>query len=124
MLCKNFADGPENLIGEGEAPRTAWLTCSRDEGESWEEPREITGQVKKPSGTWYATGPCHGIQLAGGRLVVPCDHAAYSDLCVASDLSICCLFEHGRGTGDDGLALARFDLAWLTDGADRRWPKC
>ena len=46
------------------------------------------------------------------------DHAAYSDLCVAPDLSICCLFDHGRGTGYDGLALARFDLAWLTDGED------
>ena len=31
------------------------------------------------------------------------DHAAYSDLCVAPDLSICCLFDHGRGTGYDGL---------------------
>ena len=46
------------------------------------------------------------------------DHAAYSDLCVAPDMSICCLFDHGRGTGYDGLALARFDLAWLTDGED------
>ena len=27
-------------------------------------------------------------------------------------------FDHGSGTGYDGLALARFDLAWLTDGAD------
>ena len=270
LFCKNFADGPENLIVEGKAPRTVWVTCSRDEGESWEEPREITGEVKDPSWTWYATGPGHGIQLASGRLVVACDHvqgtasayydietsvavlaatghshiiysddhgaswhiggvahtgtnessvvettdgalylncrnyvgarrrayawsrdgglsfpragyhdglpdpichgsvlrftgaathdrnrvlfsnpasaarrerltvrlsydecrtwnagkvlyedhAAYSDLCVAPDLSICCLFDHGQGTGYDGLALARFDLAWLTDGED------
>ena len=46
------------------------------------------------------------------------DHVAYSDLCVAPDMSICCLFDHGRGTGYDGLALACFDLAWLTDGED------
>ena len=45
------------------------------------------------------------------------DHAAYSDLCITPDLSICCLFDHGRGTGYAGLALARFDLAWLSDGA-------
>ena len=60
LFCKNFADGPENLIVEGKAPRTVWVTCSRDEGESWAEPREITGEVKDPSWTWYATGPGHG----------------------------------------------------------------
>ena len=27
-------------------------------------------------------------------------------------------FDHGRGTGYDGLALACFDLEWLTDGGD------
>ena len=270
LFCKNFADGPEDLIVAGKAPRTVWTTCSRDDGATWEEPSEITAQVKDPAWTWYATGPCHGIQLAGGRLVVPCDHvrgiaagyhdvpssvavlgasgyshliysddhgaswqiggvaqtgtnescvvqtsdgalyvncrnyvgagrrafawsydggltfpetgydealpepicqasvlrftdavthdrnrilfsnpasstrrerltvrlsydecrtwsagrvlhedhAAYSDLCIAADLSICCLFDHGRGTGYAGLALARFDLAWLSDGAD------
>jgi sialidase-1 len=34
--------------------------------------------VKPPSWTWYATGPCHGIQLVrgvhAGRLVISCDH--------------------------------------------------
>ena len=39
LFCKNFADGAENLIVEGKAPRTVWVTCSRDEGESWEGPR-------------------------------------------------------------------------------------
>ena len=85
LFCKNYADGPENLIVEGKAPRTVWITCSRDEGESWAEPREITDEVKDPSWTWYATGPGHGIQLASGRLVVACDHVqgtapAYYDI--------------------------------------------
>ena len=31
LFCKNFADGAENLIVEGKAPRTVWVTCSRDE---------------------------------------------------------------------------------------------
>jgi sialidase-1 len=271
LFCRNRADGPEDEIIEGRAPRTVWITSSEDEGETWAQPREITDQVKDPSWTWYATGPCHGVQLRSGRLVVPCDHvqgtaagyhdvassvavlaatghahliysddhgeswhiggvaqvgtnesvvvqtadgslylnsrnyvggrrrayawsyddgrsfreaghdealpepicqaslirfteagthdrnrilfsnpasstrrermtvrisydecrtwsagkvlhedhAAYSDLCVADDLSIGCLFGRGGGTGYEGLAFARFDLAWLSDGADR-----
>lgn len=79
-FCKNRSDGPESMICEGLAPRTVWLTCSRDDGVTWEEPREITSQVKDPSWTWYATGPGHGIQLASGRLVVPCDHIVGRDL--------------------------------------------
>ena len=73
-FCKNFASGPEGLITEGKAPRTVWLTQSQDDGLTWAEPQEITATTKDPSWTWYATGPTHGIQLASGRLVVPCDH--------------------------------------------------
>lgn len=70
-FCKNLADGPESMIIEGKAPRTVWITHSDDDGETWSEPREITAQVKAPEWTWYATGPCHGIQVGSGRLVVP-----------------------------------------------------
>ena len=72
-FCKNLSDGPEKLIIEGKAPRTVWVTRSDDDGETWSDPVEITDQTKDPSWTWYATGPCHGIQLADGRMVVPCD---------------------------------------------------
>ena len=74
LFCKNLADGGETLICEGKAPRTVWITHSVDDGQTWTEPREITESVKDPQWTWYATGPCHGIQLHTGRLVVPCDH--------------------------------------------------
>ncbi|MEO5713789.1 MAG: sialidase family protein [Luteolibacter sp.] len=51
---------------------------STDEGVSWSLPVEITSTVKLENWGWYATGPCHGIQLKrgvhAGRLVVPCDH--------------------------------------------------
>lgn len=51
---------------------------SADDGESWSVPHEITTSVKPENWTWYATGPCHGIQLKKGkhkgRLVIPCDH--------------------------------------------------
>jgi len=73
-FCKNLAAGPEGMITEGKAPRTVWLTHSKDDGLAWAEPREITATTKDSSWTWYATGPTHGIQLASGRLLVPCDH--------------------------------------------------
>jgi len=49
------------------------LTHSTDDGKTWAEPVEITENVKRPEWGWYATGPGHGIQLSGGRLVIPCD---------------------------------------------------
>jgi sialidase-1 len=51
---------------------------SDDEGQNWSVPKEITNQVNPGNWTWYATGPCHGIQLKNGkykgRMVIPCDH--------------------------------------------------
>jgi sialidase-1 len=75
----NRADGDESLIRKGLAPRTVWVTRSDDDGETWAEPVEITADVKRPGWTWYATGPCHAIQLRTGRLVVPCDFRSLDD---------------------------------------------
>ncbi|MEE8452660.1 MAG: sialidase family protein [Thermoguttaceae bacterium] len=50
-----------------------FMTHSTDDGKSWAKPIEITTDVKRPQWGWYATGPGHGIQLAGGRLLIPCD---------------------------------------------------
>lgn len=44
--------------------------------------------------------------------------AAYSDLCITTNMEICCLYERGEERPYERLTLARFDLAWLTDGAD------
>lgn len=73
-LTKNLAEGGEELVIQGQAPRTVWLTHSWDDGITWAEPVEITAKVARPEWTWYATGPTHGIQLPSGRLVAPCDH--------------------------------------------------
>ena len=75
-LCWNARLGPEPQIIAGKAQRTVWLGKSTDDGASWSTPVEITQQVKKPGWRWYATGPGHGVQLANGRLVVPCDFSA------------------------------------------------
>ncbi len=58
--------------------RRVFVTSSTDDGKTWAKPKEITAAAKKPEWTWYATGPCTGIQLEKGphkgRLLIPCDH--------------------------------------------------
>ncbi len=58
--------------------RRVYVLASRDSGQTWSEPREITTDVKKASWTWYATGPGSGMQVQrgpfAGRLMVACDH--------------------------------------------------
>lgn len=58
--------------------RRVFVLRSDDEGRTWSAPEEITKEVKKENWTWYATGPCQGIQITRGkykgRLVVPADH--------------------------------------------------
>ena len=49
--------------------------------------------------------------------------AAYCDLAVAPDLTVLCLFERGNAGPYETLTLARFDLAWLTSGADAISPR-
>ena len=61
--------------------RRVYICHSDDEGLSWSKPQDITSSVKRPDWTWYATGPCHALQMCHksyrGRLVVPCNHAVY-----------------------------------------------
>ena len=84
------ADDGENTIGNPSPvvdlhTGTIWLlfcknniqvyvTKSTDYGETWSIPVELTDDVKREEWYWYATGPCHGIQLDNGKLVIPCDH--------------------------------------------------
>jgi sialidase-1 len=92
LLTHNLGTDTEAAIvgGKSKGTRTAWVTSSTDDGATWAKPVEITKDVKKPGWTWYATGPGVGIQLKGGRLLIPCDsksdggkvresHVIYSD---------------------------------------------
>jgi len=49
--------------------------------------------------------------------------SGYSDLAIASDMTICCLYERGEEYYHEKLTLARFNIGWLTDGADKLQPK-
>ena len=75
LFCKNRIEDTESKICRGEGSRTIWLTCSRNDGENWGEPVEVTARVKPAEWDWYATGPGHGIQLNSSRLLIPCDHS-------------------------------------------------
>lgn len=75
LLTHNLGKDTESLLvgGKSKGTRTVWVTSSTDDGATWAKPTEITKDVKKPGWTWYATGPGVGIQLKGGRLLIPCD---------------------------------------------------
>ncbi|MBP88824.1 MAG: glycosyl hydrolase [Planctomycetaceae bacterium] len=45
---------------------------STDDGLTWNQPNDITSDVMNPKWHWVGTGPGHGIQLASGRLLIPC----------------------------------------------------
>lgn len=80
LMTWNRGDDHERDIIKGSSndTRRVFVTSSDDDGRNWREPKEITGDVKLPGWTWYATGPGHGIQIQqgkyAGRLVIPCDH--------------------------------------------------
>ena len=97
LMTWNRGDDHERDIinGSSRDTRRVYVTSSDDDGLSWSSPREITGAVKQPDWTWYATGPGHGIQIRNGahrgRLVIPCDHieagskAYYSHIIYSDD---------------------------------------
>jgi len=76
----NLGSDREPMIIDGKSryTRRVFVLSSSDDGLSWSSARDITSSAKRPDWTWYATGPCNGIQLRNGRqagrLVIPCDH--------------------------------------------------
>ena len=74
VFCSNQAEAHESTIRKGLYGRAVWTVTSPDGGLTWGTPVEITSQVMRDDWTWYATGPCHAIQLRSGRLLVPGNH--------------------------------------------------
>ena len=76
LMTHNLGRDQESQIvaRKSRGTRTVWVSKSGDDGRTWSQPVDITSQAKRPDWTWYATGPGAGIQLASGRLVIPCDH--------------------------------------------------
>lgn len=89
VSVRNRADATEEQILRGIAePRRVFVQISRDDGQTFDEPREISGSARLGNWAWYATGPCHGIALRTGRLVIPANHSVrdeYGGHCIYSD---------------------------------------
>lgn len=87
LLVMTWNDGrdPEKAIHARESidVRRVFECYSEDEGLSWSVPVEISDQTRLPEWTWYATGPCHALQLRSGehegRVVVACNHGVFDD---------------------------------------------
>ena len=81
----NHGKDPESKIHTKTSidTRRVFVSYSDDEGLTWEQPRQITAETKHADWQWYATGPCHAIQIRKGphkgRIVVPCDHSKYGE---------------------------------------------
>ena len=58
--------------------RRVFYCYSDDDGQTWSTQYDLTSRLKKSDWSWYATGPCHGIQkqLAPqkGRIIISANH--------------------------------------------------
>jgi sialidase-1 len=64
----------KDLVASAARTRSAWVTRSRDDGATWEKPRDITESVCRPDWRDCVPGPGVGIQMWSGRLVIPACH--------------------------------------------------
>jgi len=68
--------------------RQIMLTHSKDDGQTWAEPKALTEESKpEAKDGWQATGPNQGIQLASGRLLAPANAGGRS----------CCFYSDDHG---------------------------
>ena len=80
LMSWNLGSDTEHMINTRRSAdtRRVFTVSSDDLGNTWTEPRELTADLKDPSWTWYATGPCHAIQKKHdpykGRLIVSCNY--------------------------------------------------
>ncbi|HNY28814.1 MAG TPA: sialidase family protein [Candidatus Sumerlaeota bacterium] len=121
LLTWNAGPQREDQIqpGFGEDSRRVFVTRSSDDGATWDKPVEITRAVKRPDWTWYATGPGNGIQLRGGRLVIPCDHKVRVEGTERDHSHVLYSDDHGKNWQVGGIAWEKTNesaVAELKDG--------
>ncbi|MCA9439202.1 MAG: exo-alpha-sialidase [Candidatus Omnitrophica bacterium] len=61
----------KDLRNATEPSRSIWIVHSKDDGNTWSEPMDITDDVYRPDCVEAVPGPGVGIQLESGRLLFP-----------------------------------------------------
>lgn len=124
LLTSNDGSLSESQINAGTGSRDPRVTSSVDDGATWANPVPIGATVKEAGWRWFATGPGHGIQLAGGRLVSPCNYTVGPQ---SADGVSCVIVsdDHGAtwraggsvpgGFGDESTVAERIDGSLLLD---------
>lgn len=111
FLFYNTGNNHENEVRKGKGHRQVWYITSTDNGQSWSEPTNITGQVhhyNQPE-DWrsYANTPGHALQITKGRfkgrIYVAANHSAGEPKARFEDYRA-----HGFFTDDHG---QRFQLS-------------
>ena len=77
FLSWNAGNTKEAEIIQKYGKRRVFLTHSNDLGETWSPIKDMTSILSRENWTWYATGPCHGLQMKSGRIIIPCDHGVF-----------------------------------------------
>ena len=132
VFCSNLKEDQEWQIharqGKDKEGRRVWVTSSADRGKTWATPKEITASVKHRGWTWYAAGPGAGVQLRGGRLLLPANHAEdvteedhpYLVAWKHSRMVAHCIYsdDHGRTWRVGGVAAKHTNECTLAERAD------
>lgn len=102
------------------------LHCySDDDGLTWSKPVDATSTLKGPlTSYWYATGPCHGIQLKvtprRGRIMIPCNYRTGANSAAGGNHSACIYSDDNGATwklgGESGLGGNESCLVELENG--------
>ena len=95
---------------------------STDDGQTWSDPEEISEQVVDSEWPWIGTGPGHGIQLQGGRLLIPCWEGQGEGFCGDIQRSFAIYSEDGAMSWKRSAAMDRdlsdeCEAVELTDGS-------
>ncbi|MEI6624286.1 MAG: sialidase family protein, partial [Actinomycetes bacterium] len=85
-----------------------YLTSSVDRGVTWTPQRDLSAELGLAAGTYCHNGPGNGIQLPGGRLVIPTNQGAPRTL-ISDDHGVTWRLGESMGAGEEPAVFAKVD---------------